>query len=269
MLATWLSSPLGARPWEGASGVFFVYILIVAALLPALPRGGRLRAAALSSAGLALTLASRLLETHPVLHAWFIPPVLLLLAYWASGALFVAPMPRVEHTLMAIDRRFGIRKMAERAPVVLVELLELAYAGVYPLIPIALALHLEWTPSPSAAAFWTVVLVTDYVCFATLPWIQARPPRAIEPGAPWQSRVRPFNRWLLHSASIQMNTFPSGHAAEAMAAALLVTGAPPLAVATMFLAALAVSAGAVFGRYHYALDALLGWAVAGAVWLLV
>jgi hypothetical protein len=30
----------------------------------------------------------------------------------------------------------------------------------------------------------------------------------------------------------------------------------------MFLAALAVSAGAVLGRYHYLLDALTGWAVA-------
>jgi len=33
----------------------------------------------------------------------------------------------------------------------------------------------------------------------------------------------------------------------------------------MFFCALAISAGAVFGRYHYAADALAGWAVALAV----
>jgi hypothetical protein len=37
----------------------------------------------------------------------------------------------------------------------------------------------------------------------------------------------------------------------------------------MWLAALAVSAGAVLGRYHFALDAAAGWAVALAVWTLV
>src|SRR5204862_471795 len=46
---------------------------------------------------------------------------------------------------------------------------------------------------------------------------------------------------------------------------LLLGGSGPL-VAFMFVAALAVSAGAVFGRYHYAADALAGWAVAVIVY---
>jgi len=37
----------------------------------------------------------------------------------------------------------------------------------------------------------------------------------------------------------------------------------------MFVSALAISAGAVLGRYHYALDALAGWLVAVVVWLVV
>jgi hypothetical protein len=40
-------------------------------------------------------------------------------------------------------------------------------------------------------------------------------------------------------------------------------------VACMFVSAAAISAGAVFGRYHYAADALAGWAVAILVWALV
>ena len=74
---------------------------------------------------------------------------------------------------------------------------------------------------------------------------------------------------LVGAASIQVNTFPSGHAAEALAAALLVTGAPLPVVIVMWLNAVAVSAAAVLGRYHYAADALAGWAVAFLVWLVV
>jgi hypothetical protein len=39
----------------------------------------------------------------------------------------------------------------------------------------------------------------------------------------------------------------------------------PIAVA-MSIAAVAISAGAVLGRYHYALDAVAGWLVAVAVY---
>ena len=65
-----------------------------------------------------------------------------------------------------------------------------------------------------------------------------------------------------------MNTVPSGHAAEALAAALLVLAAPPMVVGAMFVAAAAVSAGAVLGRYHYSIDIVAGWGTALGVWML-
>jgi membrane-associated phospholipid phosphatase len=99
-----------------------------------------------------------------------------------------------------------------------------------------------------------------------LPWVQTRPPRRLEPGPPWRSSLRFFNVRLLGETSIGANTVPSGHAAEAVAAALLVSDAPWPVAASMWLAALAVSAGAVLGRYHFAFDAVAGWAVALAVW---
>ena len=40
-------------------------------------------------------------------------------------------------------------------------------------------------------------------------------------------------------------------------------------MATPWLAAAAISAGAVFGRYHYAVDAVAGWVVALTVWSLI
>ena len=152
-----------------------------------------------------------------------------------------------------------------RTPGRLVELLEFAYSAVGPLIPIALYLALR--QGVSADRFWSVVLFTDYVCFGMLPWFQTRPPRSLGFDVPWASRWRGINIRLLDAGSVQVNTFPSGHAAEALACALLVTGGPDPVVAWMFFNAAAISAGAVFGRYHYAADAIAGWAVALLVYL--
>ena len=134
---------------------------------------------------------------------------------------------------MAADRKLGISNYA--APRVVAELLEAAYLSVYAIVGIAFVLHLVLTPSPSPERFWAVVLITDFICFAMLPWIQTRPPRAIEDRDPWRSSVRRLNLRLLGATSIHANTFPSGHAAEAIAAALLVVGAPVPVVCAMFV----------------------------------
>jgi hypothetical protein len=244
-----------------ASLLYFLYIAIVAALLPGLARAGRWRAAAAACAGALLTAVTAWTATF-WLRDVVLPLSLLLAAYWSSGLLWTRPMPRIEARLAAIDRRLRIPEICASTPWFLRELLELAYMAVYPLIPLALLLHLRYGEAPDADRFWTVVLLTDYLCFAMLPWIQTRPPRATETRAPWPSWVRVFNEKLLGHTSISANTLPSGHAAEATVVALLLADAPWPIAAWMAFNALAISAGAVLGRYHYAADALTGWAVA-------
>jgi hypothetical protein len=247
------------RLWEIGSAVFFVYLALTAVIRGGRP-GARPRALAASTAGLLLTSASVRMNDIAILHAWLLPPILLLTAYWGTGALFVAPMPGVERRLRDFDERLGIRSIAARLPREVAELLEFAYSGVYPTIPLALWIAIGTGESPNH--FWSVVLFTDYVCFGCLPWIQSRPPRALEAEPPWRSRWRMVNVRILESGSVGVNTVPSGHAAEGLVCALLVTGAPWPIVTAMFLNAVAISAGAVFGRYHYAADAILGWIVA-------
>lgn len=261
--------PEGFRVWEIASGVFFLYTVLVAMGMRRLESRARARALAIAAAGLGLTLAAAALPPVVVLHDWLLPPALLLLAYWGSGFLFVAPMPAAERALMSGDAAVRIRALSARAPRAVAELLEVAYAGVYLLIPVALVISAALTAGHDAERFWTVILVTDYICFGVLPWVQTRPPRALEDGEPWAASFRRFNLRLLGAASIQVNTLPSGHSAEALAAALLVVDAPLPVVIWMFFNAAAVSGGAVFGRYHYAADAVAGWFVALAVWLAV
>jgi hypothetical protein len=255
--------------WEGASAVFFAYILVCALIVPAVTRHRRARVGALATAGLVVSLVAGSVVVPPLLADWILPPLLLLVGYWTSGALFVAPMPAVERILLRIDRALLIDRLSAAAPRAVAEFLEAMYVGVYPIIPVALGLHLLFTPKPDAGVFWTVVLVTDYICFGALPWAQTRPPRALLAGEPWRSSVRRFNLRLLGAASIRVNTFPSGHAAEALAAALLVVGAPWPWTLWMVFNAVSISAAAVFGRYHYAADAVAGWLVALGVWLLL
>lgn len=253
--------------WRTATQLFFAYTILAALITGRLPRRNRWLAIGGAGVGLLLNNVPVGAQLVPALEHWILPPVLLLLGYWASGLLFAAPMPRAERALHGLDRRLRIRPLAARTPRWLAELLELAYAGVYPLIPIALVIHLVFATHPNPDRFWTLILITDYICFGVLPWVQTRPPRALEQGEPWASRFRRFNLRLLGSTSIGVNTFPSGHAAEALAAAVLVLDAPWPIVAWMFLNAALISAGAVLGRYHFAGDALAGWGVTIVVWL--
>jgi membrane-associated phospholipid phosphatase len=250
--------------WQFGSAIFFGYLGLVVAL----PRGLRRRNQVCVLAGVALAtvllgVSVRLPADGPA-NVWVLPPALLLLGYWTSGFLFVAPMPRAERLLARIDSDLAIQTIAARMPRPLVELLEFAYSAVYVLIPIALWLALR--QGVAVDRFWTTILLTDYVCFGMLPWVQTRPPRAVGFDVPWRSSFRVVNLRILKASSVQVNTFPSGHAAEALACALLVSGGPAPVVAGMFAAAAAISAGTLFGRYHYAADVLAGWAVALLVW---
>lgn len=254
------------QPWQTATAVFLAYVAVVAVLPRGLSSARRIKALAGVAIGVVLLLAS-LAFAGGFANTWILPGALLLVGYWSSGALFVAPMPRLERTLVNLDVTLGIQHAAGRLPRALVELLEFAYAGIYPLIIVALAIAMRYGVTPSR--FWTTILVIDYICFGMLPWFQTRPPRALGFDTPWRSSWRAINLRILEGGSVQVNTFPSGHAAEALAAALLCLGAPAPIVAWMFFNAAAISAGAVFGRYHYAADALAGWLVALLVYLIL
>ena len=259
------------RHWEWVSVAFFAYTFGCALALPRLRPSARAWCLTWSVVGAIVAAYSAWLRPISALHDWVLPAVILLLAYWTSGLLFRKPSARVEAVLFKVDRILRIRQTASTAARPAAEVLEFAYAAVYAVIPIALVIHYFAAPpfGFDPDRFWVVILTTDFVCFGCLPWIQSRPPRVLETGEPWRSSFRRLNQRVVGAASIQVNTCPSGHAAEALAAALLVSSAPAPIVAAMLFAALGVSAGAVYGRYHYALDAISGWAVALVVWLVI
>jgi membrane-associated phospholipid phosphatase len=258
----------GMESWQTSGVVFFGYVILVGAVRSPGPAALR-RILSGAVAGLVVLAVSMFASQPPALNHWIWPPMVLLIAYWSSGQLFVKPSTSQERALRWLDDRLDIRAISHRTPQLVAEVLEAAYAGVYLLIPLALLIYLRYSTSPDPGTFWSVVLITDFVCFGVLPWVQTRPPRALEDAEPWPSSLRRFNLRLLGATSIQVNTFPSGHAAEGLAAALLVLAAPAGIASVMLIAGLAVSAGAVLGRYHYLVDALAGWVVAIVVYVLI
>ncbi len=194
----------------------------------------------------------------------WLPAIGLLVAYWLSGLSAARPSAELERRLAAIDALVSapLRAAAaiRRVPLVVLEYLESTYLLCYALVPLGLgALYLAGR-TESADRFWTVVLVAALPCYAILPWVATRPPRSLGP-ATIDDRplvVRPVNLWILNHGSIGLNTFPSGHAAAALATALAVGRELPWVGLAFGAVAVSIAIASVAGRYHYLADAVLG-----------
>jgi len=195
------------------------------------------------------------------------PLVYILLGYWLPALLVTGTNQALELRLLTLDRRWvgtgNGTTISERTPRPVIELLELAYLFCYPIVPIGLGCLYVAGLRAESDRFWTAVLLAVFGCYGVLPWLPTRPPRAIE-GAPVRSAglVRRVNLRVLGLASIQLNTFPSGHVAASLATALAVCACLPFVGLPLGLLAVGIAIASVVGRYHYAADALGGAALA-------
>jgi membrane-associated phospholipid phosphatase len=80
--------------------------------------------------------------------------------------------------------------------------------------------------------------------------------------------VRGINAFVLSRVSHGFNTFPSGHVAVSIAAALGTLAVLPAAGEVMLAIAACIAVGAAAGRYHYAVDVLLGIVIGAAATLI-
>jgi membrane-associated phospholipid phosphatase len=281
-------SPTTALAFRAAEAInlasFFLYI-ILAWKRPKLARSRRVSITAICAGGIGITLfVSQILPrlTTPlaasVTRDW-VPYVLLLMFYWQAGHFVTRADTVFEAKLARLDVIF-VAPLLERcarspAGTWILTYLELAYLFCYASLPMGLASLYMLHQGADAGHFWTVVLLAAYAAYGTVPFVQTRPPRAFkekwsEPllGGKLGGRVRALNMAILRHASIHANTFPSGHVASTAACALILLRVAPLWVGLIFLVvALSIAAGAVAGRYHYAADAILGFIVAVAAFL--
>lgn len=277
----WRMRPVRAA--EGLSLLVFAWFVILAWRGTALGRARRLRIAAIGTGAIALAVfASQVLprlappRAASIARDW-IPLLLLTLFYWQAGAFVTRADAAFEARLLKLDRRLIAPLLAwcarhRAAGVWLLTYTELAYLSYYAAMPLALAALYLTGCARSVDHFWTVVLLAAYGSCAVLPFIQTRPPRAIDPewsAPPFSGRVRAFNLRILRSGSIQANTFPSAHVAIATACALGLLQVGPLWIGLAFLwMAASIALGAAAGRYHYTADAILGALTGAAAFVL-
>jgi len=247
------------RLYEWISLVFYAAFAVLAWLRP-LSLRRRSLVTAIAVAGIAGILRLRSTAARDWLPLAFIP-----LAYWQTG-LFLRPLNNwLQSKLKSFDR-----KHLDRRSPPFMWLLELCYLFCYPAVPLGLVTLYLSGMGRFAEEFWNVVIPPAYACYATFPFVRTLPPRAIERDTPWQTQqtsVRSLNLFVLSHVSIQDNTFPSGHVAVSLAVALELLSHLPPAGLLFLLLSIAIAAGALWGRYHYGLDVLLGALLAIASFL--
>lgn len=215
-----------------------------------------------ASAGAAVTMAAPFIPATGGfdLRDWWLLLVLPL-AYWTPAPLAGSPNLRLEHWLLTVDRRLGFATAhVPQRPV-----LEAAYLLVSPMVPAGLLAVIVSGGNASLREFWLSLLAAVLPCYGLLPVLPTRPPRALlvpPAGAPsTPSPIRHVNVRFLAAFGIGWNTLPSGHAAAAAAVAVLVwrSGSPLWPVFAVLAAGIALAT--VRGRYHYAIDTVLGIAL--------
>ena len=209
-----------------------------------------------------------------VVRDW-LPAALVLLVYWQAGEFFVKADQRLQSLLERIDARMlpPLMHYLSHGPAGrwVAGYVELAYLLCYPMIPMSVGALYLLRLGHHADSFWIVVLISTYLSYGALPFLQTLPPRLREEA--WlepvpAGAVRRFNLWILRNASIHVNTFPSAHVAASVAAALVLTSLAPWPVGLLFLAiAAGITVGTFAGRYHFASDAITGCAVAAIVFI--
>ena len=268
-----MTTDLGVPEW--ISLCFFSFFSVLAWMRP-LESTRRLNATVLGIVAISLILLLKIEAVAEfVAYRRMLPLLLMPMAYWQTGH-FTAPInDKFQQHLAATDsrifQRLGDFSLPPRIGRWVHALLEYSYILVYPMVPSALAVLYVAGAIEHAVEFWSVVLPPAYSCYATLPFLRTLPPRTVEPihePKRHQKGIRGFNLFVVRQVTHQANTFPSGHAAAAVAVALeLLRYVPPAGFVYLVLA-IGIMAGAFIGRYHYAEDVLLGAALAVASFLI-
>jgi membrane-associated phospholipid phosphatase len=259
--------------WHVIVVAYFTYLALLSLFVDMRPGPWRRAPIAACVALPALELSTLPQGDARVTLAIVVPALFLVTGYWLSGLFFTRPMIRVERALLEGDRwllpRLGLHRFGARGPRLVLEGLELSYLLVYAMVPAGAVVLAVAGRGQDLPRYWAVVLGATLASYAMLPWLQTRPPRAVEPDDPFNGRTPWFRRAnlaVLVRGSHHANTVPSGHAAGAFATALAVGAVLPGAGVAFLVLAVAIAVATVVGRYHYAIDTILGVAVAVAAW---
>lgn len=221
------------------------------------------------------------------LRPW-IPVFFILVAYRESGLFFTPdPSHRLDYLFIRVDnvilRSTWVQHMLGWGAPWLQYYLELSYLLCYPVVPLGLiSLYLvrfqggadngPLNALDSAEGrsvrmghamehFWTAVVLASCTCYLLFPLFPLAPPRELfddVPGPRVAPLLRGLNYWILGKYSVGASLFPSAHVASTTAQALAIRRYLPRLGWFFVVVAVSIALATVYGRYHYALDAVAG-----------
>ena len=244
-------------PFELLAIVYLVALPGAVVLLGGARRPGAWRALA-AGAALAAVILIAVTALSPAIRFW-LGHLYLVAGYWIPALVAARPEgTRFERWLDASDVRC---RRWRAVPPGLVHAGEIAYLFCYPMVPAAFLVVWITGTIVDLNRFWVAVLIAGFASYGSLPWLAARPPRLLPGGPPVEHPVARLNLTVLSRVSHNLTTFPSGHVAVSIAAALCVASVWPAAGLLFGVVAVGISIGAVTGRYHYVMDVATGVAV--------
>lgn len=213
-----------------------------------------------------------------ILRDWY-PLPLMLLAYREMGW-FAPPVHtfELERSWIKWDRivlqDWGLRAGIEIAGPLLPSILEICYTLVYAIAPFCMGWLYYRRRQVRMDEFLLQFLGSIFLAYALNPFFPSEPPRSVFPGEDLptiETIFRRVNLALVGNYGIHLSVFPSAHCSGAFGASLAmkrVLPEEPWVARMLFLLATGIALATVYGRYHYAVDALAGLAVAAFVALL-
>ena len=211
-----------------------------------------------------------------IIRDWF-PLLLTLLAYREMG--WFAPAHHtyeLERAWIAIDRwvlyQAGLKPAVEALGPLLPSVLEISYSLVYVLAPFSVAMLYVYRKLARCEIFLATFVFGVLAAYAQFPFWPSEPPRAVFPAQDLPAYLtifRRFNLGLLGGYGIHLSVFPSAHVSGALCSALgmkLALPEKPWIWRLLLVMAILIATATVYGRYHYAVDALAGAAIAAAAW---
>jgi membrane-associated phospholipid phosphatase len=161
----------------------------------------------------------------------------------------------------------GLQRAIESLGALLPAYLEFCYLLVYAVGPFSVAVLYVQRRRELVNWLLLVYLAGTLLVYALFPYFPSDPPRALFSGTDLPNVITPirtFNIWMLRGYGIHSSVFPSAHVSSAFSAAWALLWLLPEKRRYgwgMLAYAVSVAVATVYGRYHYAVDAIAGFGV--------
>jgi membrane-associated phospholipid phosphatase len=260
------------RPYEWLIIAYFTYVAVLA---PIFISHGETRWLAAAIAAVVAGILFGLSHFYVILRDW-IPIACTLAAYREMN--WFTPSVRDHHLERAwilwdrwlLDTEH-LRGAVESLGALLPSCLEICYVLVYAIAPISLTILFLHSPAnlrrERVNTFWLAYVAGTLGAYALFPYFPSDPPRTVFEGADLPTIItifRRFNLAILGKYGIHSSVFPSAHVSAAFSCAWGLLMAMPDrrrygSIVAIYASLVAIAT--VYGRYHYAADALAGLSI--------